>query len=149
MRLLSSWVHTSLAPFYFFMSFLTATKCQHSVIMARKENCMGTWSTYNEVTSEFNLLSDTPRADCVKESVENIERFVVLLYDRSSECLRVDAARIDLFTRKGQSIDNIRPSSSALQQHIKRAAYQAGYCWGQYCYCFSRKKMCVARASSS
>ena len=63
--------------------------------------------------------------------MENIERLVVLLYDRCSESLRVDAARKDLFTLKGRSIDNIPPSSSTLQQHIKRAAYQAGYCWGQ------------------
>ena len=32
---------------------------------------------------------------------------------------------------KGRYIDNIPPSSSALQQHLKRAAYQAGCCWGQ------------------
>ena len=68
-----------------------------------------------EVTYEFNLLSDKPSEDCVKESVENIERFVILLYDRSSECLRVDAARKDLFTRKGRSVDNISPTASALQ----------------------------------
>ena len=36
MRLLSSCVHTSPALFYSFMSFLVATKCHHSVIMARK-----------------------------------------------------------------------------------------------------------------
>ena len=83
------------------MRLLVATKCHHSV-----------------------KVSDKPNEYCVKESVENIERFVVLLYDRSSECLRVDAARKDLFTRKGQSIDNTPPSSSAIQQHIKRAAYQ-------------------------
>ena len=100
--------------------------CNHGKKIARE-----TWSTYNEATNEFNLLSDEPREDCVKESVENIERFVFLLDDRSSECLPVDAARIYLFTRKRQSIDNTPPSSSALQQHIKRAAYQAGYCWGQ------------------
>ena len=74
------------------------------------------------MTNEFNLLGDKPSEDCVKESVENIERYVVLLYDRSSERLRVDAARKDLFTRKGRSIDNIPPSSSALQQHIQQQA---------------------------
>ena len=69
--------------------------CNHGKKTARE-----TWSTYNEVTNEFNLLSDTPREDCVKEFVENMERFVVQLYDKSSECLRVDIARKDLFTRK-------------------------------------------------
>ena len=47
------------------------------------------------------------------------------MYDRSSDCLGVDAARKYLFTRKGRSIENIPPSSVALQQYIKR------FCWGQ------------------
>ncbi|KAH3693593.1 hypothetical protein DPMN_081028 [Dreissena polymorpha] len=34
-----------------------------------------------------------------------------------------------MFTRKGRAIDNIPLSSAALHQHIKRAAYQAGFCW--------------------
>ncbi|CAG2223289.1 unnamed protein product [Mytilus edulis] len=83
------------------------------------------------LTEDFKLLSDKPNEDCVNEAVLNIERFVVLMYDRTSECLGVDAARKDLFTRKGRSIENIPPSSAALHQHIKRAAYQAGFCWGQ------------------
>ena len=53
------------------------------------------------------------------------------MYDRSSDCLGVDAARKYLFSRKGRSIEHIPPSYAALQQHIKRAAYQAGFCWGQ------------------
>ena len=60
-------------------------------------------------------MSDKPSEDCVRESVENIERFVIILYDRSSECLRVDAARKDLFIRKGRSVVNISPRASALQ----------------------------------
>ena len=84
--------------------------CNHG-----KKTACETWSTYNEVTNEFNLLSDKPSEDCVKESVENIERFVILLYDRSSECLRVDAERKDLFTKKVLSVDNISPRASALQ----------------------------------
>ncbi|KAH3775535.1 hypothetical protein DPMN_176938 [Dreissena polymorpha] len=37
-----------------------------------------------------------------------------------------------MFTRKGRAIDNIPPSSSALDLHIKRAAYQAGFCWDSH-----------------
>ena len=44
--------------------------CNHG-----KKTAWETWSNYNEVTNEFNLLSDKPSEDCVKESVENIERF--------------------------------------------------------------------------
>ena len=82
--------------------------CNHG-----KKTAWETSPTYNEVTTEINLLRDKPSEDCVKESVENIERSVVLLYDRSSECLFVDAARKDLFTRKGRFIDNISSTCSA------------------------------------
>ncbi|CAC5382302.1 unnamed protein product [Mytilus coruscus] len=83
------------------------------------------------LTEDLKVFSDKPNEDCVNEFALNIERFVVLMYDRTSECLRVDAARKYLFTRKGRSIENIPQSSAALHQHIKRAAYQAGFCWGQ------------------
>ncbi|CAC5382291.1 unnamed protein product [Mytilus coruscus] len=96
-----------------------------------KKTAWETWSTFDAVTEDFKVLSDKPNEDCVNESALNIERFVVLMYDRTSECLSVDAARKDLFRRKGRSIENIPPSSAALHQHIKRAAYQAGFCWGQ------------------
>jgi len=39
--------------------------------------------------------------------------------------------RKHLFTQNGRSIDALPPTREALKQHIKRAAYQAGYCWGQ------------------
>ena len=62
--------------------------CNHG-----KKTAWETWSTYNEVTNGLNLLSDKLSEYCVNKSVENIERFVVLLYDRCIKCLCVDAAK--------------------------------------------------------
>ena len=45
-----------------------------------------------------------------------IERFVVLLYDRTSETVCVNEARMELFVQKGRYIDHIPPESSALLQ---------------------------------
>ena len=39
--------------------------------------------------------------------------------------------RLDLFARKGRSYDAIPPTSMALKEHAKCAAYQAGIIWGQ------------------
>ena len=36
-----------------------------------------------------------------------------------------------MFTSLNCSIENIPPTSSALIQHVLRAVYQAGHCWGQ------------------
>ena len=59
-----------------------------------------------------------------------IERFVILLYDRTSICQDVDKARKKLFTRK-HNVQLIPPTKAALEKHVKRATYQGGHVWGQ------------------
>ena len=54
---------------------------------------------------------------------ENLERFVILMYDRNSSAKSVDKARLDLFARKQKSYDNIPPSRAALTEHAERAVY--------------------------
>ena len=56
---------------------------------------------------------------------------MILLYDRTSSLEDINQARKHLFAQKGRSIENIPPTKAALVQHIKRAVYQAGYCWAQ------------------
>ena len=60
-----------------------------------------------------------------------LERFVVLLYDRTSSQEFVNGARKQLFTQKGRAIDGLPPTQAVFLQHTKRAAYQAGHCWAQ------------------
>ena len=57
-----------------------------------------------------------------------LERFVVLLYDWTSDLQTVNDARKQLFTQKSRSLENIPPTQAALKQHTKRANYQA-HCW--------------------
>jgi len=96
-----------------------------SFINRGKKTAWETWSVFDEVTTDFETLSDKPDIDSINECTSNIERFVVFV--RSSECKTVDEARKDFLTRKGRAIHNIPQSSAALHQHIKRAAYQAGF----------------------
>ena len=49
---------------------------------------------------------------------------------------RVNDARLDLFARKQRSYKAIPPTQSALLQHTKRAAYQAGCVWSQATVCW-------------
>lgn len=53
------------------------------------------------------------------------------MYDRTSEAENVNDARKMLFTQKRRTSEHIPPSQEALLQHLKRVAYQAGYCWSQ------------------
>lgn len=58
-------------------------------------------------------------------SLSQLERFVVLIYDRTSACLDVNEARKQLFTQRSRLLENIPPTQAALRQHIRRAMHQA------------------------
>ena len=60
-----------------------------------------------------------------------IEKFIVLLYDQSLSSETVNAARKYLFMHKNIHFDALRPTFTALTQHIFRAIYQAIIIWGQ------------------
>ncbi|KAJ8375321.1 hypothetical protein SKAU_G00059010 [Synaphobranchus kaupii] len=76
------------------------------------------------VTEAFNELLQM-QADVSELSKSLLERFVVLMYDRTSETTEVNEARKQLFTQKSRALDNMPPTKAALEQHIKRATYQA------------------------
>ena len=52
------------------------------------------------------------------------------MYKRTSDLTHVNEAREELFSQR-HKMENIPPTLAALEQHIKRAAYQAGHVWGQ------------------
>jgi len=55
-----------------------------------------------------------------------LERFTVLLYDKTSQLSFVDDARRELFFHKDKiMIKALPPRQGALLQHLKRAVYQA------------------------
>ena len=60
-----------------------------------------------------------------------IERFVVLLYDRTSAIVEVNQATKDLFSKKARNLENIPPTRAALEQHTMRALFQGAYIGGQ------------------
>ena len=64
-------------------------------------------------------------------SMAVIERFVVLLYDRTSSVRGVNHTRQELFSKKSRSLDSIPPSQAALVQHTCPAVLQAGFIWSQ------------------
>lgn len=94
-----------------------------------KRTAWDTWRSYNDITSIFVSLANTPES--VESSVTSLERFVILLYDRTSSLEDINQARKHHFAQKGRSIENIPQTKAALVQHIKRAVYQAGNCSAQ------------------
>ena len=60
-----------------------------------------------EATAVFKSLSKQPTMKDVQDALPVLERFVVLLYDRESQCQSVNDARKVLFAQKGRTLENI------------------------------------------
>ena len=93
-----------------------------------KKTAWERWNAFPDVTDAFIDLSTGPE-DIDSETQQLLERFVILMYDRTSAATSVNQLRKELFT-KGRSIDKIPPTAGALLQHDRRAAYQGGHSWG-------------------
>ena len=89
-----------------------------------KRTAWDTWMNFPDVTESFSALATIP--ETIDSWMQVVERFVVLLYDRTNSQELVNEARRQLFTEKGRSIDGLSPTQAALVQHTKRAAYQDG-----------------------
>ena len=87
-----------------------------------KKTAWETWKACDEVTSTVCALGATPTPSIVDDSLDTLERFVVLLYDRTSNHEHVNDASKQLFTKKGRAIDALPPTREALRQHIRRTA---------------------------
>lgn len=116
------------------LMFHSFTGCdQVSFFMGKgKKTAWETTKIYPDVVEAFASLGRVPPTEQILNNyMPTIERFVVLMYDRTSSCTSVDDIRRELFTQKARSIDLLPPTSAALYQQAKRASYQAGHCWGQ------------------
>lgn len=95
-----------------------------------KKSAWTTWMSYDDVTPAFLSLSTGPSL-IRDEDTAVLERFTILLYNRTSTIVNIDEARRELFTKKGRAMDALPPTKAALVQHIRRAVYQGGHCWGK------------------
>ena len=64
----------------------------------------------------------------VDDAINTLEKFTVLIYDKTSTKSLVDDSRMELFAHKGRYVSNIPPTKGALVQHVRRDVYQAGLC---------------------
>ncbi|VDI08968.1 Hypothetical predicted protein, partial [Mytilus galloprovincialis] len=89
-----------------------------------KVSAWDTWSVYEEFSEAFLQVIENRNEVEILKVLKVIERYVVLLYDRSSTAYTVNELKKQLFTQKTRTIDNIPPTRDALLQHTKRSAYQ-------------------------
>ena len=92
-----------------------------------KKTAWETWKVFPEVTDAFFEMTNVQISEM---SILLLERFVILMHDKISECFGMNEARKKLFIHKSKSLENMPPTKAALEQHIKRASLQ-GHCWSQ------------------
>ena len=85
------------------------------------------WTVLPELTNALLKLSSAP-SGIPDDVMHIIERFVILLYDRT--CKEINKTRKIIFAKKN-NVQLIPPTKAALGEHVKRAAYQGGHVWGQ------------------
>ena len=83
-----------------------------------KKTVWATWRAFLEVTNAFIELEREPSA-VSEESMSRLERFVVLMYDNTSDTMEINEARKQLFAHKGRTLRDIRPTQAAVKQYIK------------------------------
>ena len=76
----------------------------------------------------LSLLACAP-SQVSPDDLNAIERYVVLLYQRTSALSHENEARKQLFAQN-RKMEYIPPTLHALEQHAKRAVYQTGHIWG-------------------
>ncbi|KAL9966137.1 hypothetical protein ACROYT_G024162 [Oculina patagonica] len=92
-----------------------------------KKSAWEAWNAYPEVTEAFLYVNDNPFNPLEIDSplFKVLQRFVVVLYDRTSLATDVNTARRELFTKKNRALENIPPTEDSLLNHSNRAIYQA------------------------
>jgi len=96
-----------------------------------KTKAWNSWNHFSEITATFKMLSTLPTVEDVCRSMPVIERFVALMYKRTTNCLTVNEARRELFVKDGRDLNYIPPTAAALFQHVLRASFVAGHVWHQ------------------
>ena len=86
---------------------------------------------YFVITETFQILSWQPTQERIGERLVILEDFIAEVYGNRHSCHDINILRWKLF--KASSSNNIRelpPTSSSLHLHVLRAAFQAGWIWG-------------------
>ena len=78
-----------------------------------KKSAWKTWDVCDEVSNTLARLSEC-RSAVEGSDLQALEKFIVLMYDRSSDVTTVNKARLALFARKQRQYDLIPPTQAAL-----------------------------------
>ena len=84
-----------------------------------KKTAKGVKKVFPQMTPVLKVLKVSPQ-EIIGGCMVVLERFVVLIYDRTSSLTKVNEARQKLFLKRSRSLDSIPPTRALLEQHVKR-----------------------------
>ena len=75
-----------------------------------------TWTVWDSFPELTNVLSEVnhEQTDIPESCMSTIERFVILMYNRTSTCNDINTARRKLCAKKGRPLESIPPTHHAL-----------------------------------
>ncbi|KAI0209509.1 Exosome RNA helicase MTR4 [Lamellibrachia satsuma] len=93
-----------------------------------KKTAWEIWTVLPELTDALLKLSSAP-SDIPEDVMHAIDRFVILLYDRTSTCTNIDKTRKKLFAKKN-NVHLIPPTETALEDILFPQVVNAEYDFG-------------------
>ena len=85
----------------------------------------------DHLTTIFQRLTKCPNYEEVTNAQPLIQQFVIFVYLRKFETIDIDELRCDMFEKSSSNdLRVLPPSKNALQLHVFRSTYQAGWIWG-------------------
>ncbi|CAB3996630.1 Hypothetical predicted protein [Paramuricea clavata] len=93
-----------------------------------KKSAWQAWELYPDVTSTFEFLAKNVYHQLTADSAhfKRIERYVVVLFDKSSPLDSINRTRMELFCKNNRAMDKLPPIQDALLQHVHRSIFQVG-----------------------
>ena len=84
-----------------------------------KKSAWEAWKAYPEVTEAFRFMNDCPflPLEINTPVFDVLQRFVVILSDRTSLATEVNTARRELFTIKNRALENIPPTEAEVRTY--------------------------------
>ena len=92
----------------------------------RKEVSLGDLEMLSQSNRGFSSIIKPFDGVLSDNSISAIERFICLMYGKTTYISNVNNCWRMLFMKKSKTVSKIPPTRNALIQHVKRAEYQAG-----------------------
>ena len=111
----------------YFHSFTGCETTSSFFRKGKKITAWEAWKSYPDVTTAFVTFALDPFLDFNRQSqiFGLLQRFTVVLYIKGSTLKHIDELRKEHFCRDNKLMENLPPTTDALFQHARRAAYQA------------------------